>query len=109
MKIELVAPAKINLTLEILGKREDGYHEVRTLMQTINLSDRITIQPAEDLEVVLMGRDAGLPQNVEENLAFRAATLLRQTAGVAVRGARITLEKQIPAGAGLGGGSSDAA
>ena len=114
MKISTVAPAKINWTLEVLGRRPDGYHEVRTVFQTVSLCDRVRVSAAEGLELVLRGPAgqgtnslAGLPPS--ENLAYRAAVLLRETAGERILGARVELEKAIPAGTGLGGGSSDAA
>ncbi len=101
------APAKINWTLEVLGKRPDGYHETRSIMQTIDLADGITLREADEISLSL-GGEAGmlLHAPVEENLAYRAARLLR---GEAKRGVQIELEKRIPIAAGLGGGSSDAA
>jgi 4-diphosphocytidyl-2-C-methyl-D-erythritol kinase len=114
VKVSTLAPAKINWTLEVLGRRPDGYHEVRTVLQTVELCDRVSVSPAADLELVLTGPAgqagatlAGAPPS--ENLAYRAAALLRDRAGGRSLGARIELEKAIPAGAGLGGGSSDAA
>jgi len=114
VKVSTLAPAKINWTLEVLGRRPDGYHEVRTVLQTVDLCDRVSVSPAADLELVLAGPIgragaplAGVPPS--ENLAYRAAALLRELAGGRSPGARIELEKAIPAGAGLGGGSSDAA
>ena len=114
MRISTLAPAKINWTLEVLGRRPDGYHEVRTILQTVDLCDRVRVSPAADLELVLAGPigQASAPLNAmpsSENLAYRAAALLRDRAGGRSLGARIELEKAIPAGAGLGGGSSDAA
>ena len=114
MRVSTPAPAKINWTLEVLGRRPDGYHEVRTILQTVDLCDRVTVSPASELELALSGPAgrAGLPlaeTSPAENLAYRAAALLRDRSGRPVRGARIELEKTIPAGAGLGGGSSDAA
>ncbi len=100
------AYAKINLSLEILKKRADGFHELATVMQTIGLYDVITITPANDLQF-----DSNLPELVDEhNLVWRAALILLETCGeVQGRGANIFLEKQIPVAAGMGGGSSDAA
>ncbi len=114
MKVSTLAPAKINWTLEVLGGRPDGYHEVRTVLQTVDLCDRVRVSPAADLVLVLTGPvgQAGAPLTgvlPSENLAYRAAALLRDRAGGRSPGARIELEKAIPAGAGLGGGSSDAA
>lgn len=101
----LRASAKVNLGLEILGKREDGYHELVTVLQAVDLSDRLTLEEAE--QITLTVSDPSLPAN-KENLAWRAARLLSDAAGVD-RGVRITLDKHIPVAAGLGGGSSDAA
>jgi len=114
VKVSTLAPAKINWTLEIMGRRPDGYHEVRTVLQTVDLCDRVRVSPAADLELVLAGPigQASAPLNAmpsSENLAYGAAALLRDRAGGRSLGARIELEKAIPAGAGLGGGSSDAA
>lgn len=107
--IRLVAPAKINWTLEILNRRPDGYHELRSVLQTISLCDIVTLSEADDLELELAGEADMLEDNpVETNLAYRAAVALRERAGVR-KGARIILDKRIPVAAGLGGGSSDAA
>ena len=102
--MKLNAYAKINLTLEVLGKRADGFHEVATVLHTIDLADELTLEPAPTLS--LTGDDAGTL--VEENLVMRAARLLQQALGEK-RGARILLTKHIPVAAGLGGGSTDAA
>ena len=101
----LNAAAKVNLVLEVLGKRDDGYHELVTVMQAVDLSDRVTIEEADVLE--LRSRSTGVPSD-GRNLALRAAAALRDAAGIS-RGARITLDKRIPVAAGLGGGSADAA
>jgi 4-diphosphocytidyl-2-C-methyl-D-erythritol kinase len=101
----LRAAAKVNLTLEILGKRADGYHEIATVMQAVDLSDRITLDDADDLE--LRSSTPAVPTDAR-NLALRAAVALREAAGIAA-GVRITLDKRIPVAAGLGGGSTDAA
>ncbi len=93
------APAKINLTLEVLGKRPDGYHALRSLVVPIELCDEIEIEPAEDLAFVC--DDPALAG--EENLVPRAAR------AIGARGVSIALRKRIPTQAGLGGGSSDAA
>ena len=97
--------AKVNLTLEVLHKREDGYHELTTILQSVDLWDRLAVDPADSLS--LATNDPALPID-ESNLVMRAARLLRDEAGVTA-GARIRLEKRIPVAAGLGGGSSDAA
>src|SRR5256885_15160722 len=100
----LNAAAKVTLILEVLGKRDDGYHELVTVMQAVDLSDRVTLEDADVLELT---SSPGVPAD-GRNLALRAATALREAAGV-TRGARITLDKRIPVAAGLGGGSADAA
>jgi len=97
--------AKINLGLEVLGVRQDGYHELRTIFQTIDLHDDIVIRPSRSLEVVC--HHPGVPAG-EGNLALRAALALRRHAKVE-GGAEIEITKRIPVGGGLGGGSSDAA
>jgi 4-diphosphocytidyl-2-C-methyl-D-erythritol kinase len=99
------ASAKVNLALDVLGKRADGYHEIATVMQAVDLFDRLTLEPAPTLTLEV--DDCALPTD-ERNLVIRAAMLLRQDAGVD-SGARIMLRKRIPVAAGLGGGSSDAA
>lgn len=101
----LSAAAKVNLALEVLGKRADGYHEITTVMQTVDLSDRLILEDAATLELHVSV--PGVPPDAT-NLALRAAAGLREAAGVA-RGVRITLDKRIPTAAGLGGGSADAA
>jgi 4-diphosphocytidyl-2-C-methyl-D-erythritol kinase len=104
-RIELSAAAKVNLALEVLGRRDDGYHEVITVMQTVELSDRVVLEDVEPLE--LRTTAPGIPTDAS-NLALRAALTLREASGVE-RGVRITLDKRIPVAAGLGGGSTDAA
>lgn len=104
----LPAHAKVNLTLRVLGLRADGYHEIRTVFQTITLRDRLTFEPlrGDELELICVGAESA-PAG-DGNLVLRAANALRERYGVR-RGARLTLEKVIPIGGGLGGGSSDAA
>lgn len=102
--MKLKAYAKINLTLEVLGKREDGFHQVATVLHTIDLADELTLEPARD--IFLLGDDAGT--HPDDNLVMRAARLLQHTLGEK-RGVRITLTKRIPVAAGLGGGSTNAA
>ena len=101
----LLTPAKVNLALEVLGKRPDGYHEIATVMQTVDLFDRLTLEAAPTIS--LETDDCALPTD-ERNLVVRAGSLLRQVSGVQA-GARMRLRKRIPVAAGLGGGSSDAA
>jgi len=99
-------PAKVNLYLDVQGKRSDGYHEIRTVLQTVDLYDELTIEE-HSREISVECDHAGLPTD-ERNLCWRAADALRRAAGVQ-RGVRIHLVKRIPIAAGLGGGSSDAA
>ena len=109
MTLRLLAPAKVNLTFEALGRRADGYHDVRTVMQAISLADEIEFAPAAGLSLTIAhGAPAFAAPHGEDNLAMRAARLLQREAGAA-QGAAILLRKRIPAAAGLGGGSSDAA
>ncbi len=98
--------AKINLTLDILGKRPDGYHDLASVMQTIDLYDTIclTALPQDEVQLVCTRPDL----NTDDNLAARAARLVRQRFSL-TRGVRIELQKRIPVSAGLGGGSSNAA
>ena len=102
--LKYLAPAKINLVLEVLGRRVDDFHEIRSLVQTISLCDVISFQLAD--EVSLECSEPSL--QTSDNLVIKAAELLREVSGCQ-KGARIKLEKKIPWGAGLGGGSSDAA
>jgi 4-diphosphocytidyl-2-C-methyl-D-erythritol kinase len=104
-KIKIKAFAKINLALDVIGKREDGYHEVEIIMQSINLHDQLLIFPASVLSLETKNRR--LPID-DRNLIIKAAKKLREYTGIQ-RGARIILNKRIPVGAGLGGGSADAA
>jgi 4-diphosphocytidyl-2-C-methyl-D-erythritol kinase len=104
--IQIQSYAKINWTLEVLFKREDGFHELRTIYQTVSLHDTLTITETDGpLEIVC--NDPRVPCD-ETNLAFKAAALLRESTGTS-KGARIEIEKRIPVAAGLGGGSSNAA
>ena len=109
-KVRLQAPAKINLYLQVLGRREDGYHLLASLMQKLDLCDCIEIESAPEA-VSLHCPDSDLPRG-SENIALRAAHLYFSTYASRLpvgSGARITLCKRIPIAAGLGGGSSDAA
>ncbi|MEB3321796.1 MAG: 4-(cytidine 5'-diphospho)-2-C-methyl-D-erythritol kinase [Synechococcaceae cyanobacterium] len=102
------APAKINLHLEVLGLRPDGFHELAMVMQTLDLADRLRIRPRSDGMLQLRCDRPGLPTGAD-NLILQAAQALRQRCGGPALGADIELEKRIPVGAGLAGGSSDAA
>lgn len=104
--LKLSAPAKINLALEILGKREDSYHDIITVFQAVSLFDYIYMKktPGE----IRLSIDTDVTASAESNLAYKAARLLKEKSG-SDSGAEIFIEKIIPVGAGLGGGSSDAA
>lgn len=106
MKIE--APAKINLGLDVIRRRPDGYHEVDMIMQTIDLFDTVTIEKTGEPGIILSTNRLDLP-NDEGNLAYRAAKLLFETCGDKESGVRIHIEKRIPMAAGLAGGSTDCA
>src|SRR3990167_6120809 len=101
--LRLHAPAKLNLYLRVLGKRPDGYHELETLFERIDLADELTFEKGPRLECACS--DPTLSSG-DDNLVMKAARLLQQEAGCSA-GARIRLEKRIPIAAGLGGGSSD--
>jgi 4-diphosphocytidyl-2-C-methyl-D-erythritol kinase len=115
------APAKLNLFFEVLGKRDDGFHEIETLMVPISLYDRLSfrVEPSGEIDVdcrwaladgkrVANRRELGELPSGHDNIAARAVQLLRRRAGISV-GASLQIVKRIPAAAGLGGGSSDAA
>ena len=106
--VSVIAAAKINLDLRILGRRSDGYHEIRTILQTIDLTDEIRARSAPPDVLELLVEPAGVVSSGSDNLIMRAAQALRRHTGVRA-GARLELAKRIPIGAGLGGGSSDAA
>lgn len=106
MTTALLAPAKINLTLHVTGRRADGYHLLNSLVAFADIGDRISIAPAPDLRLHVTGPfAAGLPTDAG-NLVLRAAQVLR---GARTIGADVTLEKNLPVASGIGGGSSDAA
>ncbi len=105
--VSIRTPAKVNLFLEVLARRPDGYHEIATLMVAVSLFDTLTFEEQASEEVVLQCNRTDLSTG-PDNLVCRAATLLRQRTGCR-RGARIRLKKRIPMAAGLAGGSSDAA
>ena len=101
--LTVLAPAKINLTLEVLGKRPDGYHEIRSIMQAINLFDSLKFQLNDDISF-----HSDIPGWIpEKSLVYMAARLLKETTGCS-KGADIEVEKRIPLVSGLGGDSSDA-
>lgn len=98
--------AKINLGLEVLRKRPDGYHDIRSVFATISLADDVAIQRDTTIDVVCIPAMTAVPT---DNLAYRAAATILAHPSAQGRGAKITLQKRIPAGGGMGGGSSDAA
>jgi 4-diphosphocytidyl-2-C-methyl-D-erythritol kinase len=102
------APAKINLYLRVVGRRADGYHLLDSLVAFADLADRVSVEPADALSLVVDGPFADRAGPVESNLVLKAVRLLARESG-RERGARIRLTKRIPVEAGLGGGSSDAA
>ncbi len=102
-----LSPAKINLMLKVLGKREDGYHDLYSVMQPVTLYDNITIEAGEGAGIAIECLNADLPSD-SSNIAFRAAELFLDRTGIKKR-VFITIDKKIPVGAGLGGGSSNAA
>lgn len=105
--VDVLAPAKLNLFLEILGKRPDGYHEIETLMVAVNLHDQLSFADEPSGAIALWCDDPALPTG-PDNLVVKAAERLKAATGCP-RGATIELRKSIPAQAGLAGGSSDAA
>jgi len=107
MKVYEKAPAKINLLLDVLRKREDGFHEVEMIMTMVDLADRLTLSELPRDQIVLSSYAGFIPLD-DKNLAFQAARLIKERCGVK-RGVSIHLDKQIPVAAGLAGGSSDAA
>ncbi len=115
-RLTIKAPAKINLFLDVLGKRTDGYHEIKSLVMPVSLFDRITLEATPALVETVAARSilfSGIPWPFSmgartNNLTTRAAMLLKKTTGYR-GGVRIRLEKHIPIGGGMGGGSSDAA
>lgn len=101
------APAKLNLFLHVVGRRADGYHLLQTVFRFIDLADTLRFEPRDDGRIVLATPTAGVPP--EQNLVARASESLKLGAGGTALGVTIHLEKRIPMGGGLGGGSSDAA
>ena len=103
----LSSPAKVNFGLDVVARRPDGYHDLRMIMQTIDLADRVKLQKTADAQIHLSCSVPGLPLD-EKNLAWRAADLLYKTYDIP-GGVDISLEKRIPVAAGLAGGSTNAA
>ena len=109
-EVRIPSFAKINLRLDILGKRADGYHELRTIFQTVSLRDELRLRASKSGEISLRihGNDELAREPVKRNLAYRAVDALRRELKIR-RGVEIELHKTIPSGGGLGGGSSNAA
>lgn len=104
-----MAPAKLNLTLQVVGRRADGYHELDSLVAFAGFGDRLSARPAAELSLAVTGPfGTALQEEGGGNLVLRAAHLLVRSAGVS-QGAALTLDKRLPVAAGLGGGSADAA
>lgn len=108
--IRVKCPAKINLTLEIVNRREDGFHNIKSIMQTISLYDYLDIKLSDSNtnEILLSGSSSEIPYN-EKNLVYKAADLFLKEAGLNNKKVEIFIEKNIPIAAGLAGGSTDAA
>ena len=106
--VERLAPAKINLALHVTGRRADGYHLLDSIAVFADIGDRISIEPADELRIILSGPFAAHAPGDRTDLSWRAAMAFFAKAGLQP-GATIHVEKNIPAGAGLGGGSADAA
>jgi len=102
------APAKINLTLRVIGRRADGYHELESLVVFADLADKLELQPAAKDRLEIIGPFAGKSGPAAENLVLKASTALRDRVGH-LKGGLFLLEKNVPVAAGLGGGSADAA
>ncbi|WEV45292.1 4-(cytidine 5'-diphospho)-2-C-methyl-D-erythritol kinase [Streptococcaceae bacterium ESL0687] len=107
MEITEKAPAKINLGLNVVDKREDGFHELDMIMASIDLSDRITIKEIKEDKIIIKSDGVSVPKN-NKNHAYKAAELIKNTFGIK-KGVEIYIKKVIPVAAGLAGGSSDAA
>ncbi len=102
-----LAPAKINLFLHITGQRQDGYHNLQTVFQLLDYADKIHIKPTSNGKLRRISHIANVSE--QEDLCIRAAQALQQATGSSSKGVEIDIEKHIPMGGGLGGGSSDAA
>ncbi|HET7521871.1 MAG TPA: 4-(cytidine 5'-diphospho)-2-C-methyl-D-erythritol kinase [Bacillales bacterium] len=107
MRLFVKAPAKINLALDVLRKREDGFHDVKMVMTTIDLADRLDMEETAS-DVIRVSTSAGFLPEDERNLAYRAAQLMKERFQIR-SGVSISIDKQIPVAAGLAGGSTDAA
>lgn len=109
-KVKVKCPAKINLTLEIVNKRDDGFHNIKSIMQMIDLYDTLDVCVSENSsqEIILSGNTKEIPYD-EKNLVYKAADLFFKETGIRNKKVEIYIEKNIPIAAGLAGGSTDAA
>ena len=107
VKVRILSPAKLNLYLEVLNKRPDGYHNIRSLFERISLSDELTFKQSDNQRIEIKSDAKDMPKN-NRNLVYKAASLLREALGIK-KGVSIEIKKRIPLGSGLGGGSSNAA
>ncbi len=107
LKLLVKAPAKINLSLDVLYKREDGFHELEMVMTTVDLADRVELELIKDDRIIIQSQTRFVPDD-ERNLAYKAAKILKDKFNINT-GVSISIEKHIPVAAGLAGGSSDAA
>lgn len=101
------APAKINLTLDVLHKREDGYHELEMVMTSVDLADHVTLKTIKENKIIIQSNNGFLPLD-QRNHAYKAAMLIKETFNIQL-GVEMMIKKNIPIAAGLAGGSSDAA
>lgn len=108
MKVKVKAPAKINLTLDVLGKRPDGYHDVSMVMQAVSLYDYVTIEETDTEDIEIFCDYSGVPCD-ESNIAYKSAVRFFDYTKTKNNGIKITIEKHIPTQAGLAGGSADGA
>lgn len=106
-KITITCPAKINLSLDVIGKRADGYHELRMIMQTVDICDLITVSLSDNGNITVYSDNKNVPLG-EDNIVYKAAKLFFEKLGKTF-GAEIEIKKNIPMGAGMAGGSADAA
>ena len=108
-EVRIPAFAKINLRLDILGKRADGYHELRTIFQTLSLHDELRLQTSKQpgIALTVQGNASLASEPVQKNLVYRAVDAVKRKLKIS-GGVEIQLKKGVPAGGGLGGGSSDA-
>lgn len=108
MEVTVRAPAKINLTLDAVGRRDDGYHLIESVMQAVDLFDIVTVRRTREPGIRLETDDERVPDD-ESNTAWRAAQAFFEIAGLPPEGVEIRIRKRIPLQAGLAGGSADAA